>query len=47
MHNFDPERSDITVILNLFDGQAERTGIETDDLVRHLLTIDIAKINFT
>lgn len=47
MQNFVPERSDITLFLNLFERQAERSGIESDDLVTHLLVllpIEIAEL---
>lgn len=39
MHRFDPERSDITLFLNLFERQANRTGTETHDFVKHLLAL--------
>lgn len=39
MHRFDPERSDITLFLNLFERQVIRSGIETIDFVTHFLAL--------
>lgn len=44
MNRFDPERSQITLFLNLFQWQVIRCGIETYDSVTHLLALLLVEI---